>query len=371
MTSFSTHKQLLLQLWLTPGAGPVFVEKLFNTVFLQDSSFDPTDFQHLCPQQLSQITRIAASEITRIQNALVSIDELEKEILRIQKAQAAIVTILDADYPDLLSQIYAPPIALIYLGTLPKCLSASIAIVGSRDASAYASSSLNILLPKLISAGFATVSGGAVGVDSMVHQKTLDLGGKTVAVLGSGLSRIYPRGNQLLFKQIVAQGGAVISPFPMEMSANKSTFPARNRIIAGLAPACLVIQAAAQSGALITASFALEQNREVLTIPGQIDNAQFNGNNKLIKQGAAIATESKDIFNALNFAYPENANNIPRTEKNSNIFAGILNFMQAPIGIEELMLESGLEFEILQEMLFDLQLEQKAQQHLNGTWQRI
>lgn len=370
MTAFSAHKQLLLRLWLTPGAGPVFVQKLFNAAFLQGSSFDPTDFQHLCPQQLSQITRIAASEISRIQNALVSIDALEKEMLRVQKAKAAIVTILDTDYPDLLSQIYAPPIALIYLGTLPKHLSTSIAIVGSRDASTYASSSLNILLPELISAGFTTVSGGAVGVDSMVHQKTLELGGTTIAVLGSGLNRVYPPGNQLLFKKIVAQGGAIISPFSMEQHANKSTFPARNRIISGLSSACLVIQAAAKSGALITASFALEQNREVLTVPGPIDNPYFIGNNKLLKQGAAIVTESKDIFNALNIAYPENATNIPPTEKNSNIFAGILNFMQAPIGIEELMLESGLEFEVLQEMLFDLQLEQKAQQHLNGTWQR-
>jgi DNA processing protein len=371
------YKILLLRLWLTNGAGPVFAKKLFSTVFDPSDNFkqpakvfDPLKFESLCAQTLGKLAQIVPSEIVRVQQTLTSLQALEEELERVERSKARLITILDEDYPDLLRQIYAPPTVLMVKGSLPVSWEPSIAIVGSRNASSYAARSLDIILPKLIKAGFATVSGGAVGVDSMVHQKTLDLSGKTVVVLGSGFNKLYPACNQRLFEQTVAQGGAVISAFSVNTDASKGSFPARNRIVSGLTPACLVVQAAEKSGALITASFALEQNREVFAIPGLIDDASFLGNNKLLKQGAGLVTTAADIFETLGFI------NLVGTAQSDNFVDlsieenSILQLMHHPIGIEELAEFCGLEMGMLQEQLFELQLLGKVRQNFSGTWQK-
>lgn len=371
-----THAiEFLLRLWLTDRVGAGFVQKVFAANQNANLELSAETFLQSTPEQLSALLAISVKEIAAVQQRLASPAVLEHELEAIEKCRAKIMTIFDPEYPESLRQIYAPPAVLLVQGQLPKTWQTSIAIVGSRHASKYADTSLDFLIPELVAHGFVTVSGGATGVDTMAHQKTLELGGKTVAVLGSGLANIYPKENAKLFAKIVDQGGAVISPFNTLMAPLKGNFPARNRIVSGLTPACLVVQAARKSGALITASFALEQNREVLTIPGPITDPMFEGNNQLLKQGAGVVTQTADIFNALGFEnYFENCKPSKLALQQTCLLADeppIFQFLQQPIGAEELAHKTGIEFALLQEMLFDLQLEAKVQQNFNGTWIKV
>jgi DNA processing protein len=173
-----------------------------------------------------------------------------------------------------------------------------LAVVGSREHSPYAARAVEALLPPISRAGITIVSGLAHGVDALAHQSALDGGGSTIAVLGSGLShaRLYPSANRGLAERIITNGGLLLSEFPPQTAPLKQNFPRRNRIISGLAQATLVIECREKSGALITAACALEQNREVLAVPGEISYEFSRGPNNLIKQGAKTITKAEDIL---------------------------------------------------------------------------
>ena len=219
----------------------------------------------------------------------------------LKKENIAFITWHDLKYPALLKEIPAPPFLLYYRGSLEALGDQKknrLAVVGSRKHSAYAERVINEFLPELIEQKIEIISGLALGVDSLSHRATLNNNGLTIAVLGTGLDSksIYPTINRHLAEEIINHGGVIISEFPPKTPPLRQNFPQRNRIISGLAQATLVIEAKEKSGSLITADFALNQNREVLAIPGNIFAEFSQGPNNLIKSGAKVITEIEDIL---------------------------------------------------------------------------
>lgn len=205
------------------------------------------------------------------------------------------LTCLDDDYPEALRQIADAPVVLYVKGDLPLDHALSMAVVGSRRASFYGQSISERFAVRLAELGFTIVSGMARGIDTAAHQGAIKAGGATIAVLGCGLSHIYPPENRKLMEEI-SLTGAVLSEFPMEKAPLAHNFPRRNRIISGLSLGVIVVEAAERSGALITADFALEQGREVFAVPGKIDHPASRGVHNLIQQGAKLVTCVDDVL---------------------------------------------------------------------------
>jgi DNA processing protein len=226
---------------------------------------------------------------------------LDQALENLAKNKIQFISFNHPNYPRLLKEIVNPPLILYFKGQFPASNQSCLAVVGSRKPSAYASKVLDYLLPPLISLGVEIVSGLAYGVDAQAHQLSLGHQGVTWAVLGSGLQsdKIYPQANLGLAQQIIEQGGVIISEFPPATPPLKKNFPQRNRIIAGLSRATLIIEAQARSGTLITANLALEQGREVLAVPGNIFAATSAGTNNLIKSGATPITCPDDLVEIL------------------------------------------------------------------------
>jgi len=226
---------------------------------------------------------------------------------RLLKEKINFISWEDPVYPKILLEIAVPPPSLYYRGCLDNLEkniypNHNLAIVGSRNFSPYGKKIINELLPPLISAGLRIISGLAIGIDSLAHQAALNHQGNTWAVLGSGLAPgiIYPAVNRPLAEMIVNQGGALLSEFPLECPPRRQNFPQRNRLIAGLSAATLVIEAPRKSGALITANYALEEGREVLAIPGNIFSELSAGTNNLLKAGAQLVSRPTDILTIFN-----------------------------------------------------------------------
>ncbi len=261
------------------------------------------------------------------------------EYERMIKEGVRAITRKDEDYPKLLNELYDPPGVIFVRGTLPSEDKKHIAVVGSRKATNYGFQSVEKIVEPLAKAGVVIVSGLAYGIDSLAHKKTLEAGGLTVAVLGSGIDNdsIYPSQNRTLASQIVASGGAVISEFPVGTPPLPLHFPLRNRIIAGLCHGTLVIEAAIKSGSLITARSAMESGRTVYAVPGSIHSPLSEGPNNLIKMGATPVTSAEDIEDIT----VENVkpNYQPQSKKEQTIY-DILS--DRPIHIDEITHSSDL-----------------------------
>jgi DNA processing protein len=238
-----------------------------------------------------------AEQIANWQNVV----NWEHELDFAAKGGVKIITLADDDYPAILKEIYDPPLCLYVRGSLPEFNDKAIAVVGSRRVSNYGRKMARHLSESLAFANWTVVSGLAYGVDAIAHQACLDADGITVAVLGSGLARIHPQDHIPLARNIISKGGAIISEFPMEFPASRQSFPRRNRIVSGLCRSTLVVEAGLKSGALITANSALEQGRSVFAVPGQADNPQAKGCNKLIRDGATLTEDLDDIMNEFEF----------------------------------------------------------------------
>jgi DNA processing protein len=200
----------------------------------------------------------------------------------------------DKRFPQLLRDISNPPKELFIVGAIPTL--PMVAVVGTRRPTDYGKQMTYRIAYDLAKAGFCIVSGLALGIDAVAHQAAVEAGGKTLAVLGNGLSNIYPITNRGLAIQILKHGGGIISEFDLEMPALKQNFPARNRIIAGLGLATIVTEADAKSGSLITANFALVENRMVMAVPGNTTSLRSAGPNNLIKNGAKLITDAADVL---------------------------------------------------------------------------
>lgn len=229
------------------------------------------------------------------------------------------VKLSEKNYPKLLKEIPNTPPVIYYLGTLPPPGLPLVAIVGTRKHTREGKLITEQFTSALARRGVGIVSGLALGIDGIAHETTLNEGGYTIAVLGSGLAdeAIHPATHIRLAHKIVEKGGCLISEYPPEFKATQYSFPARNRVIAGLSLATLVTEAPTKSGALITAKAALDYNREVLCVPQAITNERGAGNNKFIKLGATAVTEWQDVFKALNLPINDQSA-VAKTELNEN-----------------------------------------------------
>ncbi|MBN1268470.1 MAG: DNA-processing protein DprA, partial [Kiritimatiellae bacterium] len=217
------------------------------------------------------------------------------EIAAAQKLGARIITPLDDEYPEPLKSIYDPPLALYVRGTLEKKDRHAIAIVGSRRCTHYGRQTADRLGFQLAKVGFTVVSGLARGIDRAAHEGALKGGGRTLAVLGSALDKLYPPENEDL-AEAVAKHGAVLSEYTLGREPDRTTFPYRNRVVSGLSLGVVVVEAPAKSGSLITADMAMEQGRTVFAVPGRIDAPASQGCHRLIKTGAKLVESVDDIL---------------------------------------------------------------------------
>jgi len=253
-------------------------------------------------QQLLRVHGIGEETAQAIANWEKTID-LDGELKRITDFGCRILTQADEDYPELLRQIYDPPIVLYVSGQLTSKDKNAVAMVGSRQTTHYGLEAARKLAYQLAYVGVTVVSGAARGIDTASHQGALSAKGRTVAVLGTGINIVFPPENRELFERIAANG-AVITQFPFNRQADKQSFPIRNRIVAGMTLGTVVVEANLTSGALITAHFATEYGRQVFAVPGRIDSPRSKGCHELIKQGAKLCEGAEDILSEFEYLFP-------------------------------------------------------------------
>ena len=244
-----------------------------------------------------ELMKVAGIHAKIAGNILAPVDQelLDGQLRLIDKFGVELITIWDTGYPDMLKEIYDPPVALFCRGDLSLLHEPAIGVVGTRRPTNYGKSMARQLGQDLSKSGLTLVSGAARGIDTIAHQAALEIGGNTIAVLGCGVDRVYPAENKFLMKNLVDQG-LVISEFLMGSKPDAPNFPRRNRIISGLSKGIIVVEAAEKSGSLITAYYALDQNREVFSVPGQANSEQSKGTNQLIKQGAQLVASVEDVL---------------------------------------------------------------------------
>ena len=253
-------------------------------------------------QQLLRVHGIGEETAQAIASWEKTID-LDGELKRITDFGCRILTQADEDYPELLRQIYDPPIVLYVSGQLTSKDRNAVAMVGSRQTTHYGLEAARKLAYQLAYVGVTVVSGAARGIDTASHQGALSAKGRTVAVLGTGINIIFPPENRELFERIAANG-AVITQFPFNRQADKQSFPIRNRIVAGMTLGTVVVEANLTSGALITAHFATEYGRQIFAVPGRIDSPRSKGCHDLIKQGAKLCEGAEDILSEFEYLFP-------------------------------------------------------------------
>lgn len=226
----------------------------------------------------------------------------EKELSKVEKSKARIITYNNPSYPGLLKEIHSPPMLLYAKGQDIPAGQTFVAIVGSRNPSDYGVEAAEIIAAGVAKRRVGVVSGMARGIDSAAHRGCLKAGGFTIAVIGTGIDVVYPSSNKRLFSQIIEKG-TVITEFPMGTPPEPKNFPIRNRIISGLSRGVAVVEATKKSGSLITASFALDQGREVFAMPGSINSFKSTGTHFLIKQGAKLIENADDILEEFGMNY--------------------------------------------------------------------
>jgi len=278
-----------------------------------------------------------------------------------------IVTLADNDYPRSLLNISDPPILIYVKGRLDLLNQPSIAVIGSRHATPQGLNNAHSFSATLGSAGLCVISGLAHGIDAAAHSGGLCSPSSTVAVVGTGLDKVYPSANLDLAHKIAASG-AIISEFPLGTPPLAGNFPRRNRLISGLGLGCLVVEASIQSGSLITARLALEQGREVFAIPGSIHSPQSKGCHALIKQGAKLIESSQDILDEIGCisAPPQNSPHFPTADSELLTLLG-----DYPTDLEALSIRSGLTIGELSAMLLTLELSGQVSCLPGGLYQRL
>lgn len=227
------------------------------------------------------------------------IESAQKELERAQRKGIEILFYKDPKFPHELKQIPYPPLFIYIKGEIPS--NPRFAIVGSRKPTAYGKEVASLFTKELSTHGFAIISGLARGIDTIAHITAIEAGGKTVAILGSGLDIIYPGENHNLASKIVTSGGAIISEFPLGTQPRRENFPRRNRLISGLSQGVLVVEAGERSGTLLTAKWAQEQGKDIFAIPGNIFSDQSKGTHLLIKEGAIPVTNPREIIEFYGF----------------------------------------------------------------------
>ncbi len=278
-----------ISLNMTPGVGPRAATKLLERFGSAASVF------HARRAELESL-RIKPETIESIIKREFH-EKADEELERVKAARRRILLLDDGSYPALLREIDDPPITLYVRGDWQACFDQPcVAVIGSRMCSTYGENAAEMLSRDLASRGICIVSGLARGIDTAAHRGAIRGQGRTMAVLGTGIDGVYPKENAKLIAQILDAGGAVVSQFPLGTPPLKDNFPYRNRIISGLSLGVLIIEASERSGSLITARLAMEQNREVMAVPGNITSGNSYGTNYLIKSGAKLVQQWQDVI---------------------------------------------------------------------------
>lgn len=298
--------------------------------------------------------------------------EVEKSLAWMQGENCHILTLDDSRYPQSLKEISDPPLVLFVRGDASLLSQDQLAMVGARNISQYGEYHAQVFAAELSRAGFVITSGLARGVDAASHRGTLAAGGRTIAVMGTGISRIYPSRNRPLAAEIVAKGGALVSEFPVGMGPQAYHFPRRNRIISGMSKGVLIVEAALLSGSLVTARHAVEQGREVFAIPGQIEAPLSRGCHALIRQGAKLVESPADILEEFGTV------SLPRQVEFSPLLAIIPETLSVDeqkiydkIGssvtsMDEIILRSGLTASAVSSILLSIELQGYVQSVSGG-----
>jgi len=325
------------------GVGPVRARQLMRYFP------DPADILRASRGQLEKVQGIGPEIASAIVNWEKTVD-LKGELQRIEQFGCKIVIPSDENYPELLKQIYDPPVVLYVKGTLEAKDKNSVAMVGSRLTTHYGVEVARKLAYQLAYIGVTIVSGGARGIDTAAHQGALNAKGRTIAVMGTGINLIFPAENAELFERISTQG-AIVTQFPFNRKADKQSFPIRNRLVAGMTLGTVVVEANLTSGALITARMANDNGRQVFAVPGRIDSPRSKGCHELIKNGGAKLCESaEDILSEFEYLFPasnrpavlQDAPNLPAfalSPNETSLYALIDN---EQLSIDDLIRRSGL-----------------------------
>ncbi len=287
MTTITEDLKYWLALKLVEGLGNIGIKSLLQ-------SFGAPEHVFKAPLHLLETVPGIGSKTARHIKDFKQWEQVDGELEKALRMNVAILTCQDPLFPQRLRHIYDCPVILYVKGDLGG-IDVSVAVVGSRKASAYGKYTTERLCRELALSGVAIVSGMAKGIDASAHKGALSVKGRTVAILGSGLDVIYPPENESLYYEI-SECGAVVSEFSFGTRPNAPNFPARNRIISGMSLGVVVVEATEKSGSLITARIALEQGREVFAVPGSIDEAGSRGTNRLIKEGAKLVEDVEDIL---------------------------------------------------------------------------
>jgi len=353
----------------TPGVGPAIARKLLSVFGLPDSIFVAS---------FSALQKVVPE---RIAHALIAPppDTLEALIARTLDwcAQPGnhLLTLADHNYPPALLDIPDPPLMLYAKGRAELLSAPSLAIVGSRNATAQGVANAENFSKALSQAGLTIISGMALGIDTAAHLGGLKGAGSTIAVIGTGADIVYPARNRSLAHQI-ADAGCIVSEYPLGTPAIASNFPRRNRLISGLARGVLVIEAAAQSGSLITARLGAEQGRDVFAIPGSIHSPLSKGCHLLIKQGAKLVESAQDVLEELRLPMSSQTSNkspdLPLSSTSNPELARLLEAIGFdPVSADALCERSGLDAAILNTQLLTLELDGAVERLQDGKYRRL
>ncbi len=343
-----TNTKYILGLSLIPYFGYRRINKLYE-IF--------NDFEKIWNLNYPDIENTLGEKLAKTFIKNRNLIDIDREIEKYEKQNINVISCFDNDYPKLLKETYSPPIILFTRGNIELLKNKNLlSIVGTRKYSHYGKDVVKNMVSQISNQNITIVSGLAMGIDSLAHIEALKGVGSTIAVLGSAINQIYPTSNTELSKQI-EENGLIISEFPIDSKLAKENFPKRNRIIAGLSCATLVIEADEKSGALITANFAIDENREVLTIPGSIFNKNSIGTNNLIKQGAKLITSIEDVLEI----YKITSNQV-KSAKKKPIFESDTEKMiyelleNGPMSIDKIVISSRLNVNIVIASLTKMEL---------------
>ncbi len=289
MTSFSL--EALLALYSVPSIGPTRMRKLISVFKTPQAVLDAG---------LRQLMEVEGIDIKTAQKIKTGVDAqfVKRQMKYLKSFDAGVLTYWDEAYPRQLKSIFDPPAFLFYKGNL-NCLNKNLfAVVGTRRPTSYGKNITGKLTEALVQNGFAIISGFARGVDTIAHRTALENDGETIAVFGNGIDRVYPAENRQLYSRMI-EHGLILSEYPMGTAPDAGNFPKRNRIISGLSVGVLITEAGEKSGALLTAMYAVDQNREVFAVPGSALSAKSRGVHSLIKNGAKLTEDINDILDEI------------------------------------------------------------------------
>lgn len=344
-----TNTKYILGLSLIPYFG-------FRRINLLYEQYE--DWEKIWNLSYGEIEKLLGEKLAKIFIKNRNIINTDEEIIKYEKLNIDIISCFDEIYPKLLKEIYSPPLILFARGNIELLKNKNLlSVVGTRKYSEYGKNIIKNMMGPVSNQNITIVSGLAIGIDSLAHIEALKEKGSTIAILGSAIDRIYPSSNLNLAKQIEKEG-LILSELPIGTKFTKENFPKRNRIIAGLSRATLIIEAGEKSGALITANFAINENRDVLAVPGSIFNSYSIGTNNLIKQGAKIITSINDILEIYEMTSENKSSN---TKKNpifdsneENMIYKIL--MNGPLSIDKIVISSRLNVNIVIASLTKMEL---------------